>query len=168
MWSERCSCRFSGCAAPLEGLVHCSALSHCRPSLAEGWQHDARLRALRSSFVTHRCCLGALAERPLLRSQEGPLASLPYTVVPTAVRLSNLFGCLLRRLQFCSACWCGRPLDCLSHHRARCSRAGVLGRRGFALESAVARVCREAGARVSVNVFLRARPSGPTLDRGDR
>ena len=28
-------------------------------------------------------------------------------------------------------------------------------RRGFALESAVARVCREAGARVSVNVFLR-------------
>ena len=43
----------------------------------------------------------------------------------------------------------------LGHHRASCSRAGVLGRRGFALESAVVRVCREAGARVSANVFLR-------------
>ena len=30
--------------------------------------------------------------------------------------------------------------------------AGVLGRRGFALESAAARVCREAGARVSLDV----------------
>ena len=31
----------------------------------------------------------------------------------------------------------------------------MLGRRGFALESAVARICREAGARVSTNVFVR-------------
>ena len=30
-----------------------------------------------------------------------------------------------------------------------------MGRRGFALESAAARVCREAGARVSVNQFVR-------------
>ena len=29
------------------------------------------------------------------------------------------------------------------------------GFRGFSLETAAARVCREAGARVSVNVFLR-------------
>ena len=50
---------------------------------------------------------------------------------------------------------CGRLLDCLPHHRASCSKAGVLGRRGFAPESAVARVCREAGTRVSTNVFLR-------------
>ena len=35
------------------------------------------------------------------------------------------------------------------------SRAGVLGRRGFALESAGARICREAGARVSTNVCVR-------------
>ena len=32
---------------------------------------------------------------------------------------------------------------------------GVLGRRGFALESAAARVCREAGGRVSVNQYVR-------------
>ena len=31
----------------------------------------------------------------------------------------------------------------------------MLGRRGFALESAAARVCREAGGRVSVNVAVR-------------
>ena len=33
-----------------------------------------------------------------------------------------------------------------------CAMAGVLGSRGFALESAAARVCREAGGRVSANV----------------
>ena len=31
----------------------------------------------------------------------------------------------------------------------------MLGRRGYALESAEARICREVGARVSTNVFLR-------------
>ena len=43
----------------------------------------------------------------------------------------------------------GRPLDVLGHHRAACSTSGVLGRRGFALESAAGRICREPGARVS-------------------
>ena len=44
-----------------------------------------------------------------------------------------------------------------SGHHAACSRAGVLGSRGYALESAAARVCREAGGRVSTNIFLRKR-----------
>ena len=52
-------------------------------------------------------------------------------------------------------CRCGRPLDSCFHHRAACSRAGVLGSRGYALESAAARVCREAGGRDSTNVLLR-------------
>ena len=38
--------------------------------------------------------------------------------------------------------------------RAACANVGVVGRRGFALEPAAARVCREAGARVSVNQFV--------------
>ena len=38
------------------------------------------------------------------------------------------------------------------HHCAACHLAGVLGHRGFSLESAAARICREAGARVSLNV----------------
>ena len=60
-------------------------------------------------------------------------------------------------------CQCGLPLDSSGHHRAACAVAGVLGRRGFAVESAAARVCREAGARVSLNVRVQdmdlARPS---------
>ena len=48
------------------------------------------------------------------------------------------------------------------HHRAACATAGVLGWRGFAPESAAARVC-EAGARVSLNVRVQdmdlARPN---------
>ena len=44
-------------------------------------------------------------------------------------------------------CGCGLSIDPLGHHRAACSRTGALGRRGFALESALARVCREAGGR---------------------
>ena len=52
-------------------------------------------------------------------------------------------------------CRCGRQLDMFGHHRAACAMAGVLGRRGFPLESAAAQVCREAGARVSTNVYVR-------------
>ena len=43
----------------------------------------------------------------------------------------------------------------MGDHRAACPTAGVLGARGAALERAAARVCREAGARVATNVFLR-------------
>ena len=52
-------------------------------------------------------------------------------------------------------CRCGRPLDFCGHHRAACARAGVLGRRGFALESVAARTCREAGGRVRTNMLVR-------------
>ena len=52
-------------------------------------------------------------------------------------------------------CRCGRPLDVFGHHRAACARCGVLGRRGFVLDSAVGRVCREAGAMVATNQFVR-------------
>ena len=53
------------------------------------------------------------------------------------------------------SCVCGRRLDLFGHHRAACSKAGVLSRRGFAVESAVEQICREAGARVSTNVMIR-------------
>ncbi len=92
------------------------------------------------------------------------MAGLPFSAVPTS-SLSRfplqLFRVLLLRrfwlpLPLASrTCRCGRPLDVRGHHRAACSRAGVLGSRGFSVESAAARVCREAGARVSLNVFVR-------------
>ena len=52
-------------------------------------------------------------------------------------------------------CRCSRPLDDTGDHRAACNHAGVLGARGAALERAGARVCREAGARVQTNVYVR-------------
>ena len=103
-------------------------------------------------------------EKALFRSQGGPLAGIPFLCFPTS-RLSRMDSSvfrvlLLRRLWLplppsSRFCRCGRPLDSSGHHRAACAQAGVLGRRGFALESAAARVCREAGARVSTNVLMK-------------
>ena len=56
---------------------------------------------------------------------------------------------------FSRTCRCGRQFDSFGHHRAACSEAGVLGGRGYPLECAAAQVCREAGARVTTNVFIR-------------
>ena len=129
--------------------------------LENGWQHDPSL-LLEQRFVgTVVVPRASPAQRALLRSQGGPLTGLPFTTLPlTPLHRfeSHLFNVLLmRRLHLplplsSRFCQCGRPLVCLGHHRASCSRAGVLGRRRFALESAVGRVCREA---VSADVFLR-------------
>ena len=48
-----------------------------------------------------------------------------------------------------------RPLDSYGHHRAACGRTGALGRRGFPLERAAARIHREGGARVVPNMLVR-------------
>ena len=80
------------------------------------------------------------------------MASVPYTCFPIGPHCrfdpQPFRVLLLRRLWLplpstSRNCRCGLPLDC--------AVAG-LGRRGFALESAAARVCREAGARVSLDV----------------
>ena len=103
-------------------------------------------------------------ERALWRSHSGPLASVVFVALPTTrtTRIEpQLFRVLLSRrlrlpLPFTSrSCRCGRLHDVFGHHRAACAEAGVLGRRGYALESAGAQVCREAGGRVSTNVMVR-------------
>ena len=53
---------------------------------------------------------------------------------------------------FLRSCRCGRQLDSFGHHRAACHVAGVLGRRGMLWN---ALLCREAGARVTTNMFVR-------------
>ena len=78
---------------------------------------------------------------------------------------------LLRRLRLplpltVRACRCGLFLDAFGHHRSACAVSGVLGRRGFAVESAAARICREASARVMANVFVRDLDLG-VVDRLD-
>ena len=128
-----------------------------------GWQFFAAQvveQRFRSKVVWPRC---TSTEQALLRSQSGPMSGLPFSAVPSSSARfpAHLFRMLLlRRLWLplpltSRTCRCGRLLDVHGHHRAACSRAGVLGGRGFSVESAAARVCREAGARVSTNVFVR-------------
>jgi len=55
----------------------------------------------------------------------------------------------------CNGPSCGANLDPHGDHRAACSRAGRLVRRAAPVERMWARVCREGGARVQTNAFLR-------------
>ena len=110
------------------------------------------------------------AESAMLRSQGGPLASSPFISFPT-YRTSRLEPQLLRVLFLrrmrlplplsARACQCGRPLDVLGHHRSACAVVGTLELRGFPLENAAARICREAGGRVRTNVLVRDLDLGP-------
>ena len=116
-------------------------------------------------------------EQALVRSQSGPLASVPFTSMPVQ-RVSRMDSevfrvLLLRRLRLplplsVRSCRCGRQLDVLGHHRAACSTGEALGRRGFAVENVVAQICREGGARVSTNVFVRHLDILPALSTDAR
>ena len=129
-----------------------------------GWQHEAASRV----EAHHRASVIFPGvderERALLRSQSGPLAGVPFSTVPRNfdTRLEpHLFRVLLlRRLRLplpptVHLCRCGRHQDSFGHHRAACAQEGWLARRGFAVEIAAAKVCREAGARVSSNIMVR-------------
>ena len=136
----------------------------------DGWQQaatDAVHTHLVETSVRPRL---SATEQAMLRSQGGPLSGVPFSCFPTSALsrfdASQFRVLMLRRL------WlplppssrnfrCGRLLDVLGHHRAACAEAGVLGRRGFALESVAARICREAGARVGTNVMVRDMDSLP-------
>ena len=134
----------------------------CQPKI--GWQKQAA-NSVEESFLNSTAWPSLEdSERALALSQRGPLASVPFVCFPTdrTRRFDSqpFLLLLLRRLGLplplsLRSCRCGRPLDALDHHRAACANAGVLGRRGWALESAAARVCREAGARVRTNIFAR-------------
>ena len=132
-------------------------------STKAGWQHEASSRIEQE----HRESLFRVladSERALLISQGCSGAGAALQTRPTCplTRIDPaLFRVLLlRRLRLplplsIRSCRSGRPLDSRGHHRAACARAGVMGRRGFAVESAAARVCREGGARVTTNVMVR-------------
>ena len=93
----------------------------------------------------------------MLESQPGPFASRVLTADGRTYRLFRTV--LLRRLRpplpvTENSCRCHRRLDPLGDHRAACSTSGVLRSRKCGLERAAARVCREAGARVTSNTRL--------------
>ena len=100
----------------------------------------------------------------MLRSQSGPGAGAFLSTTPSnpLTRIDSFaFRTLLcRRLRLAiplstRICRCGRTIDPLGHHRAACARSGTLARRGFAVESAVARTCREGGGRIATNRMIR-------------
>ena len=147
--------------AVVEGVTpdHIHATPTDEPSVARGWQQYVSVK-VEKAFHTEALWPSLDAnERALVLS-----AGVPFHCFTTsfATRIdSELFRTLfLRRLRLAlplhtRACRCGRLLDSLGHHRSACAVSGALGRRGFAVEVAVARICREGGARVSTNVMVR-------------
>ena len=80
------------------------------------------------------------ADTAIVRYKRGPLSSVLFTTMPTngtsRIDAENSQVFLLRRQRLplqlsIRACRCGRLLTFLGHHRAVCSRAGVLGKRDF-------------------------------------
>ena len=111
-------------------------------TVRRGWQHEAASRVERETILPFLDAPG----QALLRSQSGPTSGAALAAAPSnySTRIdADLFRVLLlRRLRLplppvSRACRCGHLLDSFGHHRAAYSRAGVLGRRGLALESAV-------------------------------
>ena len=144
-----------------------------------GWQHEAAARVEWQHRERNLMPQSSERERALLRSQSGPVAGMSLSAVPSSflTRIeSQLFRVLLfRRLRLplplsSRSCTCGRLRlsDIFGHHRASCAQAGVLGRRGFAVESAAARICREAGGRVATNCFVRDLDIGVPVNDGRR
>ena len=134
----------------------------CQPRL--GWQQKASSAIKKHHFKASVWPQLLEHERAMMRSQSGPLASTLFDSFPvdrtSRIDAGPFRALLLRRLGLpfplsVRSCRCGRLLDALGHHRAACATAGVLGRRGWALELVAARVCREGGARVRANVFVR-------------
>ena len=110
-----------------------------------GWQCQAASRM--ESWWMHEFVFPRMDEsaRALVLSLGGAGVGLVLRACPTC-RLTRLgpqhFRVLfLRRLQLLlpfsvHSCRCGRPIDQFGHHRAACARAGILGKKEFALESA--------------------------------
>ena len=85
------------------------------------------------------------------------------TIPPQFFRVTLLRRLCLPLHLTVRSCQCGRSLDAFRHHHAACAQVGVSGKRGWDLENVAARICREAGGRVSTNISMRnldlARPS---------
>ena len=132
------------------------------PWPVKGCQRSAARACDKRAYETHLSDLTP-ASRALLLSQAGPFASRALNLMPTrddiAIPSAQFRVLLLRRLRLPlplapRRCRCHGALDPLGDHRTACATSGVLATRALPLEHAVARVCREAGARVARHVKL--------------
>ena len=138
--------------------------SHDQAERTPGWQYfsSSTVEAKERRKILSSMCRSA---RALLRSQSGLGASQALSSAPTCPECTlapEVFqGMIRRRLRWplplssssCSGCGCG--VDTLGDHLSSCMRSGRVKLRATPIEQAVARICREAGARVRSNVFLR-------------
>ena len=124
----------------------------------QGWQHEASSRVEQHFRALDLLPRLTDTEKTMLRSQSGPGAGAFLSTTPanplTRIDSFSFRTLLCRRLRLAiplssRICRCGRTIDHFGHHRAACARSGGLARRGFAIESAVARICREGGGRVA-------------------
>eukprot|EP00435_Cladocopium_sp_Y103_P007182 s3744_g2.t1 len=108
-------------------------------------------------------------ERALLLSQAGPHASMAFTTAPTTPEytLDNPHFRILLQRRLClplgiapARCPCGGTLDPYGDHRSACPTCRHLRVRAAPMERAVARILREAGARVSTPGLRRASNRG--------
>ena len=132
--------------------------------MRDGWQHEAASRFEESFRETNLFPRMGDARKALVRSQGGSGAGLALSTCPVnrlTTSTPQVFRVILLRRPHLPLtltvrnCRCGQPLDICGHHRAACAPAGVLGGRGWALENVVARICSEAGGRVTTNVLVR-------------
>ena len=132
------------------------------------WQHGWQYHAS-SSLENHFreavvLAQSSAADQAHLRSHSGGGASEVLCVNPTSPEFTmapSIFRTVvLERLRLPldvieATCACGGFLDSLGRHRAACPQSGKLRTRAVGPERTLARICREAGARVRCNVKLR-------------
>ena len=130
-----------------------------------GWQYwassilDSRFRKMFMLSGRSATC------QAHLRSHSGHNSGMALSHAPTSPEYTipaHLFRVLLlERLRLplpltearCTACH--EPLDAWGRHRAACPHTGRLKKRAGPVERVMARICREAGARVRFNAYLR-------------
>ena len=113
------------------------------------------LLRFRRDFSALKCCGFVLHRHSRLLCVRNRVRLLEFLSCPPQLFRVLLLRRLWLPLPLSSrTCRCGRPLDVLGHHRAACSRAGVLAI-AASLSKALLQGCAEAGARVSTNLFVR-------------
>ena len=132
---------------------------------AHGWQFHAATAREHHFRSTELFPTISRAQQALLRSQSGPGSGLAFHTAPTAQELylspERFRALAFRRLRWplplaeASCEGCGSAIDSYGDHRCACMRSGRVQLRAPPLEHVTARICREAGARVQTNVFLR-------------
>ena len=127
-----------------------------------GWQRAAGAALDQEDFAALFTTIPE-PERALLLSQAGPHAATTFTTFPTSPEFqfdnAPYRTLLLRRLRLAlglapAHCRCGRAMDAYGDHRAACATSGALRARAVPIERALARIFREAGARVHMHVPL--------------